>query len=163
MHLKGFTLIELLVVIGIMGVLATIGLNVYPAAQKQVRDVQRRSDLSEYRKAVEAYANGNNNLYPSLLLVNRGDISSLCSALTTPNNYLPGGCLEDLSSTTDSTSTLYYRYNSNGSGGATATKYYLYAKLEGEANKYWFVCSTGKSGKGSLPSNWQESGGNCPI
>ena len=52
---RGFTMIELLVVIGIMGILATVGLDNYLISQKKARDTQRKSDLNNIGKALESY------------------------------------------------------------------------------------------------------------
>lgn len=59
----GFTLIELLVVISIIGVLATLVLANFNAARERARDVTRKSDFDQIKKALRMYYN-DNNLYP---------------------------------------------------------------------------------------------------
>ena len=54
-HEKGFTLIELLVVISIIGLLSSVILVSLNAARGKARDVVRRSDINQMRKALEMY------------------------------------------------------------------------------------------------------------
>lgn len=54
---KGFTLIELLVVMAIIGLLAAVGLASFKSSQIKARDAQRKSDLSQMQRALEAYFN----------------------------------------------------------------------------------------------------------
>jgi prepilin-type N-terminal cleavage/methylation domain-containing protein len=90
---KGFTLIELLVVISIIGILASLALVSYSAAQKQTRGIQRKSDLSQLRTSLEAYYSAN-NAYPST----GGQWWGECShpwgqgglPRTGPDGYIPG-------------------------------------------------------------------------
>ena len=49
----GFTLIELLIVITIIGILAGLAFVSYTYAQKKTRDTQRKSDLTQFKKAME--------------------------------------------------------------------------------------------------------------
>jgi len=125
---KGFTLIELLVVISIIGILASLTLVSYTGAQKQTRDTQRRSDLNQFRNALENYAGSNNGLYPESL----DSIADLCSELV-PNfiTICPEDPAEDQS---------YGFYSS-----VTGDEFVLYGELE--TGGFWEVCSTGKSGK----------------
>lgn len=62
---KGFTLIELLVVISLLGILSVIGLGNFKGSQKRGRDVNRQSDLNQYRVALENYASNNQGTYPA--------------------------------------------------------------------------------------------------
>ncbi|MGA3292121.1 MAG: type II secretion system protein [Candidatus Microgenomates bacterium] len=140
-NIKGFTLIELLVVISIIGILVALFTVSFVSAQKQARDTQRKSDLSQYRNALESYANKNNGLYfPSAAST---ITSGLCSALVS-SGFLTNtsDCPEDPKYANDN-SYLQYHYQSN----ALATEYILWAKLESATNTYWIVCSTGQSGK----------------
>ena len=59
----GFTLIELLVVISVIGLLAALIMVNFNAARERARDVQRKSDLDQVKKALRMYYN-DNNLYP---------------------------------------------------------------------------------------------------
>ncbi len=59
----GFTLIELLVVISIIGLLAALIMVNFNAARERTRDVQRKSDLDQVKKALRMYYN-DNTLYP---------------------------------------------------------------------------------------------------
>ncbi len=59
----GFTLIELLVVISVIGILAALIMVNFNAARERARDVQRKSDLDQLKKALRLYYNDNNE-YP---------------------------------------------------------------------------------------------------
>lgn len=51
----GFTLLEMTVVMAIMGILASAAIGAYLASQQKGRDAQRKSDLAQIQRAVEAY------------------------------------------------------------------------------------------------------------
>jgi len=61
---NGFTLIELLVVISIIGILTALIMVNFNAARERARDVQRKSDLDQVKKALRMYYN-DNNMYPA--------------------------------------------------------------------------------------------------
>jgi prepilin-type N-terminal cleavage/methylation domain-containing protein len=145
---KGFTLIELLVVISIIAILAGFGTARYLTAEKQTRDTQRKSDLTQYRLALENYASASNTLYPAVC----GNVSTLCSFGGTPSfqtTYLAGACLQD----PRASASVYYHYCSNGS------QYALWAVLE--SGGYYEVCSNGRSGK--LTTQPTDTGGACSL
>lgn len=56
---KGFTLIELLVVIAILGVLVTVGINLWQRAQQNARDQVRKQDLNQIKTALEIFFEAN--------------------------------------------------------------------------------------------------------
>ncbi len=154
---SGFTLIELLVVISIIGILAALSLVSFSTAQKQSRDTQRKSDLAQYQNSLEGFANKNNSLYPARPDAGGATTGTLCTDIGLT------GCSEDPKNESDAT--FAYRYQSNGTvsnGGATATKYVLWAKLE-SASSYRVVCSNGKNGN-IAQSTWANpTAGDCPL
>lgn len=145
---KGFTLIEILVVISIIGILATLILARLGGVEKQGRDARRKSDLNQYRTALENYALKTNGLYPHY---STGKIttSTLCSSKLV-SSYL-ATCLTD----PREDAIYYYQYVSNGTAGKDdATLYALWATLEASSSvSNYYVCSNGKIGqKTSAPT-----------
>ena len=61
---KGFSLLELIIVVGILAVLAAMGLANYVNQLKKGRDAKRKKDLGELRVILEDYYN-DNNAYPN--------------------------------------------------------------------------------------------------
>lgn len=142
-HSKGFTLIELLIVVVLLGVLSSVVMVSFSASQKRTRDINRKSDLSQFRSALESYANKSNGLYPIHSTVVASD--SICSAdlgltLTCPLDPKNG------------TAPYGYKYVSDAAG----TKYLLYAYLESptpSTNVYFGMCSTGSTiAQAALPT-----------
>ncbi len=60
---NGFTLIELLVVISVIGLLTALVMVNFNAARERARDVNRKSDLDQIKKALRLYYNDENE-YP---------------------------------------------------------------------------------------------------
>ncbi|MBU2577213.1 type II secretion system GspH family protein [Patescibacteria group bacterium] len=150
---RGFTLIELLVVISIIAILIAFGTARYITAEKGARDTARKSDLNQYRIALENYASAYNSLYPGGIL---GDIDSLCGKVVTGGTfasvYLSGGCLNDPRAGIGLQEDYNYRSDPTGS------VYVLVADLE-KSTDFFVVCSNGRSGVvASKPS-----GTTCPA
>jgi len=139
----GFTLIELLVVISIIGILAALGIASYSRAEKNTRDAQRKSDLNQYRLALESYAAANNSNYPgsSSIPVQQGYGTEFCDFVvgtsTFKDVYLSGQCLKD---PLLGVAGAGYTYHISSVG----TKYYLWANLEKDGGVF-LVCSNGIS------------------
>lgn len=57
----GFTIVELIIVIVVIGILTSIVLVAYPNYQRQMRNNERKNDLSQLSAAINAYAIRNNN------------------------------------------------------------------------------------------------------
>ena len=135
---KGFTLIELLVVISIIGILAGLTLTGFSVARKNARDTQRKSDLGQYRVALEAYASANGSKYP-LDTYNGNSYSANGIFATGPiiAAYLPAIINDPVNTTT-------YRYFYFGA--ADGLTYKLVAGLL-ETGGYWIICSSGRAGK----------------
>jgi prepilin-type N-terminal cleavage/methylation domain-containing protein len=134
---SGFTLIEMLVVISIIGILASLTLVSYTGAQRQTRDTQRRSDLNQYRNALEGYAASNSGLYPA---ASTGDADDICGTGNPLEDYL-SDCPVDPIGGTD----YGYQYWSDGAD------YTLWGALE--TGDFWKICSNGKSGKTTSDSS----------
>ncbi len=141
---SAFTLIELLIVVAIIGALATFVIFTFGGAQESARDANRKSDLAQYRNALETFANSSNGLYPSHATAVAAN--TICGAAEL-NLSVP--CPLDPK---NGTSPYGYKYLSNGSGGITATRYVLYEYLERPDN-YWYMCSNGTNAvKASAPT-----------
>jgi type II secretory pathway pseudopilin PulG len=121
------------VVISIIGILASLTLVSYTGAQKQTRDTQRRSDLNQYRNALENYASANNGLYPAGI----SSISDLCGEGNPLDTSFIAACPVDPLNTED------YAYGFFSSAGGD--EYLIYGGLE--TGGFWEICSNGKSGK----------------
>lgn len=147
----GFTLIELLVVISIIGILTAFGAARYLTAERQARDTQRKSDLSQYRLALENYSAAGNALFPTPTC---GSVENLCNFVIGASNfktiYLSGACLQD-----PRPATAVYRYCSD------ELKYVLTATLE--TGGYYQVCSDGRSGKIAGSTLPPDAGGACSV
>ena len=145
---SAFTLIELLVVISVIGILATVLLARFGTVEKSGRDTRRKSDLNQYRTALENYSIKTGGVYPSYTTAIDAS-GSLCTTLGT--SYI-ATCVQD---PRQDGSTYYYRYLSNGSGSGTvdATQYMLWAYVEtGGTTPYLYVCASGKiAQKASAP------------
>lgn len=61
---KGFGLVELLVVISIISLLATIAISSFNSARVKARDLKRKLNVNQYRKALELYYI-DNGFYPA--------------------------------------------------------------------------------------------------
>jgi prepilin-type N-terminal cleavage/methylation domain-containing protein len=128
---SGFTLIELLIVIAIIAIFSGMGLYGYNNYLKRARDTTRKSDLTQYRTQLEAFANKNNGLYPAhSTSVNIGS-GNLCAS----------GEL-NLSGSACPTGTTGYLYSYISDSGAT--RYMLSVQLESTTNLFG-LCSNGTS------------------
>lgn len=176
----GFTLIELLIVISIIGILASFISMSFVNPQKQARDAQRKSDIAQYRTALEAFANANNGLYPYFgnpldaggHPIGAKEMDDVCTAALT--DYA-ASCPQD-----PKYSAKIYGYKSNGSGSLgdpTATKYLIYVNgglevntlgsVDGPNGTTWVVCYNGKTG--AVNNHWGDVPGVpgidtfCPV
>lgn len=141
-HKAGFTLIELLVVISIIGILAALTLTGFNAARKNARDVTRKSDLQQYRSALESYASNNNGKYPTGdgESVNNNGIFGPTSLII--NEYLPSEIAdpnEGQFGCDNNTCAYWYRVSTD------LTEYTLHARLE--TGGIWQICSDGRANK----------------
>jgi general secretion pathway protein G len=149
----GFTLVELLIVVTIIGVLFSLAIISFTGAQKQARDSQRKSDLNQYRAALENYANNTGGVYPQSTDQANADATP-CETDLRPT-YM-SACLLDPKS--DDGRAYYYRTNAEG---PAATQYVLWADLE--AGGYWLVCSDGRTGRKVSEGEPDTTGGNCDV
>jgi len=140
---KGFTLIELLVVISIIGILAALLLVRFGAVEKSARDTQRKSDLNQYRTALENYASTKGGLYPTQNTGNCADVD-LCGGTAPLLPYIATCPKDPLHVCPPAPADHVYDYAPSVSGD----KYYLYVwgGLEAVTGKTWVVCWDGKVG-----------------
>lgn len=89
---KGFTLVELLVVIAIIGILSAVVLASLNSAREKARDINRISDFSQLKLALELYFDDNSS-YPTTALgfgalVTSGDIPVIPVDPLNTGNYV---------------------------------------------------------------------------
>jgi prepilin-type N-terminal cleavage/methylation domain-containing protein len=145
---KGFTLLELMVVIAAIAILATISVFSYGRAQASARDSVRKSDLRNYRVALEKYVSVN-GIFP---IGGSGVDPFRDFSGPTPTGIfkddsilLTGGFMtailrDPINKDTD-LGGIYYRYLTDFRG----TNYVLYAHLEAAPKVWWLQHSTGDS------------------
>jgi len=150
---KGFTLIELIVVMAILGLLATVGLGSFRSAQIKGRDAQRKHDLGQLQRGLEAYYNDKGE-YP---------LTGELPALGSWQDVLPGGGTGTLymkEIPTDPTAYKYF-YESD------KTSYKIFAHLENEKDKDILDCTSVTDEKcnesGTVGCNYGVSSANLDI
>ena len=148
---NGFTLTEVLVVIAIIAVLVVIAVgSLNPITQmRKSRDSRRKSDLSQYRAALEAYAAAHDGVYP----IHAGGYFradtdpdpvevDLCEDLTGAIAFIDSCPSDPKTTDTDEAGIpLEYFYRSDALGYEMV----LYANLE--IGDFWAICGGGKTGE----------------
>lgn len=109
----GFTLLELLVVIGLISVLAGIGISSYSTAQQKARDARRKSDVKEIQSALEQYYSVCKYNYPASLGTSIQTTTPTCTEDSTILSTVP---------TDPKTGAAYDTTGPNGSISSTAYK-----------------------------------------
>lgn len=138
---QGFTLIEMLVVVSIIGLLASFMYARFSTSEKIARDTRRKSDLGQYRIALENYAVVHGGLYVMEIVGGASGVDAvdvLCPNLQP--TYLSACPADPRRGTTD----FDYKYESNWN----ATDYVLWGKMETGLG-FWVICSNGKVGEAS--------------
>ncbi len=149
---RGFTLIELLVVISLIALIVAFSMFGLQGSFESSRDTQRRSDLEQFKVALETYSGNHESFYPAYAN-SSVHFSTLCGALGLGAQCPLGPSGED-----------EYWYVSNGdvavNGSPTATFYAIWAELEGDTNgDYWQLCADGRVGY----TDTQPVPGGCTI
>ena len=145
---KGFTLIELLVVISIIGILATLMISRYGMAEKSARDAERKSDLNQYRIALENYASQTGGTYPKRETagIASNESTEPCDSLK-DGDYISACPMDPRQEAADTCDEYCYQYLTDEVG----LNYILFAKMETGLG-YWYLCSDGRAGeKGTEP------------
>ena len=83
---RGFTLLELIVVIGIISILALIGVPAFRSIQEDARNAKRKSDLKTIQKSLESFKLRNND-YPTTVV---GAARTWRTSCANPTDYVQG-------------------------------------------------------------------------
>lgn len=147
---SGFTVIELLLVMAIIAILSTISFSSYMATIVKGRDVSRKSDLSQIRKALEnfnqqfgSYPKADDATHKILGCLNSkpGDSKNPtfegCPANNGAFEYYVNGVLETpiQKFPIDPVGTRSYYYEQPDSASSDTSSYALYAALENIQDK----------------------------
>lgn len=119
---------EILIAIAILGILAGVGFTSYTSSISKARDAQRKSDLQEMAKALEAYQS-DFGVYPVAangMISGCGNGNQVCSWGSAFS--LDGGKVYMRLLPTDSRSGYYYSYQAS----TDRRRYQLFARLENE-------------------------------
>ena len=151
---RGFTLIELLVVISIIGILATLMISRYGMAEKSARDAERKSDLNQYRIALENLASQTGGIYPikepSAGVASNESVEP-CDSLK-DGDYISACPMDPRQEEADTCDEYCYLYLTDIDG----LDYILWARTEtgSGTNNFWYVCADGRaSNKTSTPTS----------
>ena len=122
---SGFTIVELLIVIVVIAILATISVVAYSGIQNRTHDTAVKSDLTNLKKLIEAYAVLNGRHYPA----NHNDMS-------TENTYGFSATKNSYAVSPEATSNITLcRQDSN-------TKEYAIVAISKSGNRFYITNST---------------------
>lgn len=142
--IAGFTLIELLTVIAIIAILSSFVIVTTTGQTQRARDAQRKSDINQYRIAIENYSIKQNGVHPIGNTTNIGT-NTICTSTLRGGGYI-ASCVSDPNGTSG------YAYQSDANG----IDYILWAKLErcsSGTTCYWYACANGTASENlSQPS-----------
>ena len=133
---KGFSLIELLISIAIMAILGSIALTSFTTIRKQARDQQRKTELNQYKTALEAYYADNSSypLYSGSAAISNQNQGIFDSSSVIISTYFGGTVLQGVNAADNY---LYYYISDS-------VNYKLWGNVE--INSYFEIFSNGKSG-----------------
>lgn len=138
MRQKGFSLIELLIVIAIMAILGSLALSAFSTARKQARDAQRKSDMTQYKTALESYyatySSYPNSGTPAAIIVSNGNTGIFDTGSVFAQTYMGGSVLQGVNAADG----YVYKYYSDG------LSYKLWGKVE--FGNYFEICANGRNG-----------------
>lgn len=142
----GFTLVELAVVIGVMGILATVGIMSYVQVQKQTRDSTRQTDVTTLQSQLEKFYD-DNGVYPP------GCPQSSCASALINNNTSAPTMNADM--TLSALRTLFPKLSDKfGDPSSTGTTLPLFNRGGADRRYYYFggAVTTGSTGSQSYAS-----------
>lgn len=133
MKQKAFTLIEVLVVVGIIGILASMGVTSYTRALRNGRDARRKSDMRDVAAALEQYWAEHDGQLPKQG-AGQNAKAAFDSVVSKLRSGTTGGYLKvDVKPIGDGDQYPYYYWAFDSQGKHSMT-YVLCAKVELETN-----------------------------